>query len=199
MRPANTFARQKFVKTMAQRLHDALLEGPGDVPPGGGPWPRPEHGPYDPATPRHKVKLQLVGLDGNAFNLMAQYRRAARQQGVPPEEIQAVLDDCRSGDYDHLLQVLMSVCDSPEESDGEDDEEYGGADAAFGRHHESDNSCDQCNATMIQGVFTHEHGCPNKSKTKRGNKWTKETDEALIHPGVNGGRAKDQLKLLMPA
>jgi hypothetical protein len=53
------------------------------------------------------VKLDLVGLDGNAFSLMGAFRSAARRQGRTQEEIKAVLDDCMSGDYDHLLCVLM--------------------------------------------------------------------------------------------
>jgi hypothetical protein len=53
------------------------------------------------------IKLNLVGLDGNAFSLMGAFRRAARKQGRTPEEIKAVLDDCMSGNYDHLLQTLV--------------------------------------------------------------------------------------------
>ena len=55
-----------------------------------------------------KVVLELVGLDGNAFSLMGAFQRAARKQGWSREEIDAVLTDCRSGDYDHLLQVLIA-------------------------------------------------------------------------------------------
>ena len=54
-----------------------------------------------------KVKLNLVGLDGNAFNLLAQFRRAARKQGWSHEDIKAVIEDATSGNYDHLLCVLM--------------------------------------------------------------------------------------------
>jgi len=53
------------------------------------------------------VKLQLVGLDGNAYSLMGAFQRAARKQGRTAVEIKAVLDDCMSGDYDHLLQTLV--------------------------------------------------------------------------------------------
>ena len=54
-----------------------------------------------------KVKLELVGLDGNAFNLMGKFSQAARRQGWSKAEIDEVLKDARSGDYDHLLQVLL--------------------------------------------------------------------------------------------
>ena len=55
-----------------------------------------------------KVKLTLVGLDGNAFNLLGHFQRAARDQGWLPEQIKAVLDDATSGDYDNLLRVLVA-------------------------------------------------------------------------------------------
>jgi len=54
-----------------------------------------------------KVKLRLVGLDGNAFALMGAFRRQARQERWTADEIRAVLDECMAGDYDHLLRVLM--------------------------------------------------------------------------------------------
>jgi len=53
------------------------------------------------------VKLELVGLNGNAYSLMGAFQSAARQQGRTTEEIKAVLDDCTSSDYNHLLSVLV--------------------------------------------------------------------------------------------
>lgn len=58
-----------------------------------------------------RVRLTLVGLDGNAFALLGAFRRAARRQGWTEEEIAAVMEDATSGDYVHLLSVLMEVCD----------------------------------------------------------------------------------------
>jgi hypothetical protein len=63
------------------------------------------------------VKLDLVGLDGNAFSLMGAFRKAARQQGWNNEEIVAVTNECMSGDYDHLLRTLMEHCESPDDED----------------------------------------------------------------------------------
>ncbi len=57
---------------------------------------------------KNKVKLNLVGLDGNAFSLMGAFSQAARRQGWNQEEIKVVLDECVSGDYDHLLQTLIA-------------------------------------------------------------------------------------------
>ena len=67
-----------------------------------------------------RIKLQLVGLDGNAFALMGAFQRQARREKWTAEEIDAVLEDARSGDYNHLLGVLIEHC---EDSLGEDGEE----------------------------------------------------------------------------
>jgi len=58
-------------------------------------------------TTTKKVKLALVGLDGNAFFLMGAFQRAARQQGWTQEEIKTVLAECQLGDYNHLLATLV--------------------------------------------------------------------------------------------
>lgn len=54
-----------------------------------------------------KVKMQLAGLDGNAFALMGAFSRNASRQGWTRDEIDTVMKECRSGDYDHLLCTLM--------------------------------------------------------------------------------------------
>jgi hypothetical protein len=54
-----------------------------------------------------KVKMKLVGLDGNAFSLMGAFKQNARRQGWNKEEIDVVMKKCMSGDYDNLLRVLM--------------------------------------------------------------------------------------------
>jgi hypothetical protein len=66
-------------------------------------------------TTTKKVKLELVGLDGNAFAVMGAFQRAARQQGWTPEEIKSVITECMNGDYDHLLATIMDNVESPEE------------------------------------------------------------------------------------
>ena len=58
-----------------------------------------------------KVELELVGLDGNAFYLMGAFQRQARKEGWTKEEIEEVLEECRSSDYDHLLVTLMAHCE----------------------------------------------------------------------------------------
>jgi hypothetical protein len=66
-----------------------------------------------------KVRLRLVGLDGNAFFLMGAFARQARREGWTKEEIDAVLDEARSRDYDHLLSTLSAHCQDPADDDGE--------------------------------------------------------------------------------
>ena len=61
-----------------------------------------------------KIKLELVGLDRNAFILMGAFSRQARREGWTKEEIEGVLKECRSGDYDNLLCTLMDHCESEE-------------------------------------------------------------------------------------
>jgi hypothetical protein len=57
---------------------------------------------------KKKVKLKLVGLDGNAFALMGAFSNAARKQGWSKPEIDTVLDAAMSGDYNNLLRVLSA-------------------------------------------------------------------------------------------
>ena len=55
----------------------------------------------------HKIELELVGLDGNAYSLMGAFQTEARRQGWERFEIQQVLRKCTEGDFDNLLKVLM--------------------------------------------------------------------------------------------
>ena len=68
-----------------------------------------------------KVKLNLVGIDGNAFALMGAFQQQARREGWTKEEIKLVLDKCMSGNYDELLCTLMEHCEDEEEEDDEED------------------------------------------------------------------------------
>ncbi len=54
-----------------------------------------------------QIDLELVGLDGNAFALMGTFQKQARKEGWTAEEIKEVLDECKEGDYNHLLQTLI--------------------------------------------------------------------------------------------
>ena len=56
-------------------------------------------------TPEKYVELELVGLDGNAFVLMGAF-----SQGWTKEEIDKVLTECKSSNYNHLLHTLICHC-----------------------------------------------------------------------------------------
>ena len=60
---------------------------------------------------KKKIQLDLTEVNGNAFDLMAAFQSQAKREGWDKDEIKTVLDECRKGDYDHLLQTLISVCD----------------------------------------------------------------------------------------
>ena len=68
-------------------------------------------------NPEKKVNLTLVGLDGNAFNLMGAFTKQAKRELWTKEEIDAVLKECMIGDYDHLLVTLMEHCDEEDRDD----------------------------------------------------------------------------------
>ena len=62
------------------------------------------------------VKLNLAGLDGNAFSLMGAFQHQARKEGWTSEEIKTVIDECKKSDYNHLLITLMDHCEDSEEA-----------------------------------------------------------------------------------
>jgi hypothetical protein len=68
-----------------------------------------------------KVRMRLVGEDGNAFAIMGRFRRAARDAGWSAEEISDVLEEAMAGDYDHLLATMMEHVDEPRDGEEDDD------------------------------------------------------------------------------
>lgn len=64
-------------------------------------------------TPKKTITLRLVGLDGNAFCLMGAFNRQAKKEGWTKEEIDGVLNEARSRDYNHLLATLADHCQDP--------------------------------------------------------------------------------------
>jgi hypothetical protein len=66
-----------------------------------------------PMTPDTKTKphLRLTGTDGNAHAIMAACRRAARKAKWDAKQIEDLLTEMTSGDYDHLLQTAFKHFD----------------------------------------------------------------------------------------
>ena len=49
------------------------------------------------------ITVELVGKDGNAFNILGIVRRAMKYADLPQAEIEAFTAEATSGDYNHLL------------------------------------------------------------------------------------------------
>jgi len=56
------------------------------------------------------VYLDLTKLNGNAFSLMSAWKKQAKRAGWSFEDIERVLHECMTGDYDHLVQTLIKNC-----------------------------------------------------------------------------------------
>lgn len=56
-------------------------------------------------------KYTLVGVDGNAFSIMGYVRNAMKREHCTKEEIDAYTNDAMSGEYHHLVNVSVEMCD----------------------------------------------------------------------------------------
>lgn len=54
-----------------------------------------------------KIKVKLVGEDGNAFAIMGNVSKAMRKAGLTQDQIKEYMKEAMSGDYNNLLQVTM--------------------------------------------------------------------------------------------
>ena len=57
-----------------------------------------------------RIKVKLIGEDGNAFFILGTVRKALRDAGLK-EEANEFMEKATSGDYDHLLAVVMEYVD----------------------------------------------------------------------------------------
>ena len=70
------------------------------------------------------VNLDLVGVNGNAFMIMGVFQRQARKEGWTQDEIDTVLDEAKSSDYNHLLATISNHCEVQDEPFNTDDDDY---------------------------------------------------------------------------
>jgi len=63
------------------------------------------------------VVLDLVGTNANAFAIMGKFSSEARKQGWTKEEVDLVLEEATSSDYDHLLATIILHCDGEAEEE----------------------------------------------------------------------------------
>ena len=52
------------------------------------------------------ITVQLVGKDGNAFNILGICRRAMKRAHLSESEIEAFTAEATSSNYDHLLATV---------------------------------------------------------------------------------------------
>ena len=65
-----------------------------------------------------RVRVKLVGEDGNAYAILGRVRRALMRAGMP-DKAREYLARATSGDYDHLLRVTLEYVVEP---GGDDDD-----------------------------------------------------------------------------
>jgi hypothetical protein len=59
-------------------------------------------------SPLHpEIRVRLVGEDGNAFAILGRCQRAAREAGLPQDEISRFFAEATAGDYDTLLVTAI--------------------------------------------------------------------------------------------
>jgi hypothetical protein len=58
-----------------------------------------------------KIKVKLVGKNGNAFAVMGLVAQAMRKANLPKTEIDQFHRECMAGDYDNLLRTCCEWVD----------------------------------------------------------------------------------------
>lgn len=58
-----------------------------------------------------KVKLDLVGIDGNAFSILGAFKKQAKKEGWTVVEIDTVIAEATRANYDHLLATIQTHCE----------------------------------------------------------------------------------------
>ena len=53
-----------------------------------------------------KPRVQLIGMNGNAFAILGRVERALRDAGRSREEVERFHKEATAGDYDNLLRVV---------------------------------------------------------------------------------------------
>tara|TARA_B110001454_G_C12678605_1_gene416983 strand:+ start:1205 stop:1405 length:201 start_codon:yes stop_codon:yes gene_type:complete len=55
------------------------------------------------------IEVELVGQDGNALAILGNVQRAMRQADVDKADIDEMMAEAQTGDYNHLLQTVMAT------------------------------------------------------------------------------------------
>lgn len=59
-------------------------------------------------NPPKYIKMSLDNIDGNAFAIMAAFKREAKEQGWSSEDIEKVLTRAKSGNYSNLIITITA-------------------------------------------------------------------------------------------
>ena len=54
-----------------------------------------------------KVKVKLIGCDGNAFAIIGACLKEAKRKGLTKDQLDEFKTEAMSSDYDHLLKTCM--------------------------------------------------------------------------------------------
>ena len=57
------------------------------------------------------IEVELIGEDGNAFNVIGKVKKALKKNNVPQETVTEFVEEATSGDYDNLLRVVTKWVD----------------------------------------------------------------------------------------
>lgn len=104
------------------------------------------------------IKVNLVGVDGNAFSIMGVVSKALRQGGVPKEEIELYMEESMSGDYSHLMHTAFAWVDCSQ---------------SFLANNDEDDVCSNCGEYDCFGGDCFSEDCDDDECT----------DEACDHDG----------------
>ena len=57
------------------------------------------------------INLDLTTIDSNAFSLMGAFSSEAKHENWVQPEIDAVLEEAKNGDYNHLVATISDYCE----------------------------------------------------------------------------------------
>ena len=69
------------------------------------------------------VNLDLTTIDSNIFAIFGAFSRQARREKWTQQEIDTVLKEAKSGDYDHAIATISKYC-LPEDDSNSENEDY---------------------------------------------------------------------------
>jgi hypothetical protein len=62
------------------------------------------------------VNLDLVGTNGNAYAITGAFQQQAKKEQWTQEEIDTVLKEAMTKDYNHLLATILNHCEVKDEN-----------------------------------------------------------------------------------